>query len=52
MGDGSFGFYSMAFDTCTRHDLPITAVMGNYSNWAALIKPYKLLALTEPLGAI
>ena len=33
MGDGSFGFYSMEYDTCIRHNLPITGIMGNDSNW-------------------
>ena len=32
-GDGSFGFYTMEYDTCIRHNLPITVVMGNDSNW-------------------
>ena len=33
MGDGSFGFYSMEYDTCLRHHLPITGIMGNDGNW-------------------
>ena len=33
MGDGSFGFYSMEYDTCIRHNLPITGIMGNDGNW-------------------
>ncbi len=33
IGDGSFGFYAMEYDTCIRHNLPITAVMGNDSAW-------------------
>ena len=33
MGDGSFGFYAMEYDTCIRHNLPITGIMGNDSNW-------------------
>ena len=33
IGDGSFGFYAMEYDTCIRHNLPITAVMGNDSTW-------------------
>ncbi len=32
-GDGSFGFYTMEFDTCIRHNIPITVVMGNDSTW-------------------
>jgi acetolactate synthase-1/2/3 large subunit len=33
MGDGSFGFYTMEFDTCIRHNLPITVVLGNDATW-------------------
>ena len=33
IGDGAFGFYPMEFDTCIRHNLPITVVMGNDSTW-------------------
>ncbi len=33
IGDGAFGFYAMEYDTCIRHNLPITAVMGNDSTW-------------------
>ena len=32
-GDGSIGFYAMEYDTAVRHNLPITAVMGNDSAW-------------------
>ena len=32
-GDGSFGFYPMEYDTCIRHNLPITTVMGNDATW-------------------
>ncbi len=32
-GDGAFGFYTMEFDTCIRHNLPITVVMGNDATW-------------------
>ena len=32
-GDGSFGFYTMEFDTCIRHNLHITVVMGNDATW-------------------
>ena len=32
-GDGSFGFYPMEYDTCLRHNLPITTVMGNDATW-------------------
>ena len=33
IGDGAFGFYAMEYDTCIRHNLPITTVMGNDSTW-------------------
>ena len=33
MGDGSFGFYTMEYDTCIRHNLPITVVLGNDATW-------------------
>ena len=33
IGDGSFGFYAMEYDTAVRHNLPITAIMGNDSAW-------------------
>ena len=32
-GDGSFGFYPMEYDTCIRHNLPITTVLGNDATW-------------------
>lgn len=33
IGDGSFGFYAMEFDTAVRHNLPIVAVIGNDAAW-------------------
>ena len=33
IGDGSFGFHAMEYDTAVRHNLPFTAVMGNDSAW-------------------
>ena len=33
IGDGSFGFYTMEYDTAVRHNLPFTAIMGNDSVW-------------------
>ena len=33
IGDGAFGFYAMEYDTCIRHNLPITTVLGNDSTW-------------------
>lgn len=34
IGDGSFGFYGIEFDTAVRHDLAFTAVMGNDAAWS------------------
>ncbi len=33
IGDGAFGFYAMEYDTCLRHSLAITTVMGNDHTW-------------------
>ena len=33
IGDGAFGFYAMEYDTCMRHNIPITTVMGNDATW-------------------
>jgi acetolactate synthase-1/2/3 large subunit len=33
IGDGAFGFYAMEYDTCVRHNLPITTVLGNDHTW-------------------
>ncbi|MDP6226321.1 MAG: thiamine pyrophosphate-binding protein [Dehalococcoidia bacterium] len=33
IGDGAFGFYAMEYDTCMRHNLAITTVMGNDHTW-------------------
>ena len=33
IGDGSFGFYAMEYDTAIRYKLPFTAVMGNDAAW-------------------
>jgi acetolactate synthase I/II/III large subunit len=35
LGDGTFGFHGMEFDTAVRHNLPIIAVVGNDAAWAA-----------------
>ena len=32
-GDGAFGFYSMEYDTCIRHNINITTVLGNDHTW-------------------
>ena len=33
IGDGSFGFNGMEFDTAVRHNLPIVAILGNDAAW-------------------
>ena len=33
IGDGSFGFYGMEYDTAIRHNIPITTILGNDSLW-------------------
>ena len=33
IGDGAFGFYTMEYDTCLRHNLNITTVLGNDATW-------------------
>ena len=33
IGDGAFGFYAMEYDTCIRHNIPITTVLGNDATW-------------------
>ena len=49
MGDGSFGFYTMEYDTCIRHDLPITVVMGNDSTWG-IDKNFQLAYFDRAVG--
>ena len=49
MGDGSFGFYSMEYDTCIRHNLPITGIMGNDSNWG-IDKTFQLAYFGRDVG--
>ncbi len=49
MGDGSFGFYPMEYDTCIRHDLPITVVMGNDSSWG-IDKTFQLAYFNRAVG--
>jgi acetolactate synthase-1/2/3 large subunit len=49
MGDGSFGFYPMEYDTCIRHDLPITVVMGNDSSWG-IDKTFQLAYFNRAIG--
>ena len=33
LGDGSFGFYGMEYDTAVRFNIPFTTIMGNDSAW-------------------
>lgn len=35
LGDGTFGFHGMEFDTAVRHQVPIVAIVGNDAAWAA-----------------
>jgi acetolactate synthase-1/2/3 large subunit len=34
VGDGTFGFHAMEFDTAVRHNLAFVAVVGNDAGWA------------------
>ena len=35
LGDGTFGYHAMEFDTALRYNLPIIAVVGNDARWNA-----------------
>ncbi|HUX86135.1 MAG TPA: thiamine pyrophosphate-binding protein [Chloroflexota bacterium] len=35
LGDGTFGFHAMEFDTAVRHGIPFVAIVGNDAAWAA-----------------
>ena len=35
LGDGTFGFHAMEFDTAVRYDVPVVAVVGNDAAWNA-----------------
>ena len=35
LGDGTFGFHGMEFDTAVRHVIPFVAVVGNDARWNA-----------------
>ncbi len=35
LGDGTFGYHAMEFDTALRYGLPIVAVVGNDARWNA-----------------
>ncbi len=49
IGDGSFGFYAMEYDTCIRHNLPITTVMGNDATWG-IDKTFQLAYYNRAVG--
>ena len=49
MGDGSFGVYTLEYDTCIRHNLPITVVMGNDSTWG-IDKTFQLAYFDRAVG--
>ena len=49
IGDGAFGFYAMEYDTCIRHNLPITTVMGNDSTWG-IDKTFQLAYYNRAVG--
>ena len=34
VGDGTFGFHAMEFDTAVRHNLPAVVIVGNDAGWA------------------
>ena len=35
LGDGTFGYHAMEFDTALRYNLPIVAIVGNDARWNA-----------------
>jgi acetolactate synthase-1/2/3 large subunit len=35
LGDGTFGFHALEFDTAVRHRIPLVAVVGNDARWNA-----------------
>ena len=49
MGDGSFGFYAMEYDTCIRHNIPITVVMGNDATWG-IDKTFQMAYYNRAVG--
>ena len=49
IGDGAFGFYAMEYDTCIRHNLPITTVMGNDSTWG-IDKTFQIAYYNRAVG--
>ena len=49
IGDGAFGFYAMEYDTCIRHNLPITTVLGNDATWG-IDKTFQLAYYNRAVG--
>lgn len=49
IGDGSFGFYAMEYDTCIRHHLPITTLLGNDATWG-IDKTFQLAYFQRAVG--
>ncbi len=49
MGDGSFGFYAMEYDTCIRHNIPMTVVLGNDSTWG-IDKTFQMAYYNRAVG--
>ena len=49
IGDGAFGFYPLEYDTCIRHNLPITTVMGNDATWG-IDKTFQLAYYDRAVG--
>ncbi|PKB78332.1 MAG: hypothetical protein BZY88_19035 [SAR202 cluster bacterium Io17-Chloro-G9] len=49
MGDGSFGFYAMEYDTCIRHNIPMTVVMGNDATWG-IDKTFQMAYYNRAVG--
>jgi acetolactate synthase-1/2/3 large subunit len=49
IGDGSFGFYAMEYDTCIRHGLPITTLLGNDATWG-IDKTFQLAYFQRAVG--
>jgi acetolactate synthase-1/2/3 large subunit len=49
MGDGSFGFYAMEYDTCIRHNIPMTVVLGNDATWG-IDKTFQMAYYNRAIG--
>lgn len=49
VGDGAFGFYPMEYDTCIRHNLNITTILGNDSTWG-IDKTFQLAYYERAIG--